>query len=76
MGGSVQHSPRHHQCDLRCCSLSFARSTFFSFQKQVLFGDRPNWPDLRSDADLGEQVPPLSSHNMPHSSHLIILVLF
>ena len=41
----------------------------FSFQKQVKFGDRPNQPDLRSDADLGEQVPPpLSSHNMPHSS--------
>ena len=39
----------------------------FSFQKQVQFGDGPKWPDLKSDANLGNQVPP-SSHNLPHSS--------
>ena len=39
----------------------------FSFHKQVRFRDRPNWPDLKLDADFGDQVPP-SSHNLPHSS--------
>ena len=48
----------------------------FSFHKQVQFEDRPNWPDLKSDADLGKQVPPLYSHNLPYSSTLIELVLF
>ena len=40
----------------------------FSFQKQVWFGERPNQADLKLDTDLGKQVPPLSSHNVPHSS--------
>ena len=41
----------------------------FSFQKQVQFGDRPDWPDLRSDTDQGKWVlPPTTIHNMPHSS--------
>ena len=37
----------------------------FSLHKQVQFGDRPNWPDLKLDGDLGDQVP---THNLPHSS--------
>ena len=38
----------------------------FSFQKYVQFGDRPNWPDLKLNNDLGEWIPLPS--NMPHSS--------
>ena len=38
----------------------------FSFHKQVQFGDRPNQPDLKLDADLSDQVSS-SSHNLPHS---------
>ena len=36
----------------------------FSFHKQLWFADRPNWPDLKSDADLSNQVP---SHNLPNT---------
>ena len=38
---------------------------FLSISRSNL-GDRPNRPDLKSDADLGDQVT--SGHNLPHSS--------
>ena len=68
-GGGFQHPSRHSQCELEGATAYHSPDQPFSFQKQVWFGDRPNQPDLRSDTDLGEWVPPPpSGHNMPHSS--------